>query len=203
VKQDKIEGEEWPTVYGPYPQLPYLTMVVAVRTAGPPAASLASALQREVHRIDPDQPLTDVRPMESIVTRAVAGAKFNTVVLGIFAVIAFVLAAVGIYGVIACDVSERTHEIGIRVALGAQSGDVLKLVVGQGARLAAYGIAAGLAGAFALTRLMTTILYGVKATDGVTFAMISLLLAGVALAASYLPSRRAMALDPVVALRHE
>jgi predicted permease len=203
VKQDKIEGEEWPTVYGPYPQLPYLTMVVAVRSAGPPAGSLASALQREVHRIDPDQPLTDVRPMESIVTRAVAGAKFNTVVLGIFAVIAFVLAAVGIYGVIACDVSERTHEIGIRVALGAQSGDVLKLVVGQGARLAAYGIAAGLAGAFALTRLMTTILYGVKATDGVTFAMISLLLAGVALAASYLPSRRAMALDPVVALRHE
>lgn len=203
VKQDKIEGEEWPTVYGPYPQLPYLTMVVAVRTAGPPAPSLASALQREVHRIDPDQPLTDMRPMENIVDRAVAGARFNTVVFGIFAVIAFVLAAVGIYGVIACDVSERIHEIGIRVALGAQSADVLKLVVGQGARLAAYGIAFGLAGAFALTRLMTTILYGVKATDGATFVMISLLLGGVALAASYLPSRRAMALDPVVALRHE
>jgi len=202
VKPDRIEGEEWPTLYGPYSQLPYLTMVMVVRTAGPPG-SLASALQREVHKLDPDQPLTDMRPMEAIVDRAIAGARFNTLVLGIFAVIAFVLASVGIYGVIACDVSERTHEIGIRLALGAQPGDVLKLVVGQGARLAACGIALGLAAAFALTRLMASMLYSVKATDAVTFALISLLLGAVALAASYLPSRRAMALDPVAALRHE
>jgi len=202
VKPDRIEGEEWPTLYGPYSQLPYLTMVMVVRTAGP-QPSLASAIQREVHQLDPDQPLTDMRPMESIVDRAIAGARFNTLLLGIFAAIAFVLAAVGIYGVIACDVSERTHEIGIRVALGAQSGDVLKLVVGQGARLAACGIALGLAAAFALTRLMASMLYSVKATDAFTFALISLLLGGVALAASYLPSRRAMALDPVAALRHE
>jgi len=202
VKPDRIEGEEWPTLYGPYSQLPYSTMVMVVRTVGP-QPSLASALQREVHRIDADQPLTDMRPMESIVDHAIAGARFNTLVLGIFAVIAFVLASVGIYGVIACDVSERTHEIGLRVALGAQPGDVLKLIVGQGARLAACGIALGLAAAFALTRLMASMLYSVKATDAFTFALISLLLGGVALAASYLPSRRAMALDPVAALRHE
>jgi putative ABC transport system permease protein len=156
-----------------------------------------------VRQVDPDQPLTDVRLMESIVDRAVAGPRFNTLVLGSFAVIAFVLAAVGIYGVIACDVSERTHEIGIRVALGAQSNDVLKLIVGQGARLAGCGIAIGLVAAFALTRLMASMLYSVKATDALTFSLISIGLGGVALAASYLPSRRAMALDPVVALRHE
>ena len=202
VKQDRIEGEEWPTLYGVYGQLPYLTMVVAVRTAGPPSA-LASTLSRVVHEIDPDQPLTDLRPMESIVDSAVSGTRFNAVLLGAFAVIAFVLASVGIYGVIACVVTERTHEIGIRVALGAQSRDVLKLVVGQGARLAAMGIALGLAAAFALTRLMASMLYSVKPTDAFTFVIISLLLGAVALAASYLPSRRAMALDPVAALRHE
>ena len=202
VKQDRIEGEERPTVYAPYAQAPYFTVSMVIKVAGQPL-SLASAVARAIHQLDPDQPVTDVRPMESLVDRALAGARFNVVLLGSFAVIAFVLASVGIYGVIACVVSERIHEIGIRVALGAQPGDVLKLVVGHGARLAAGGIALGLAGAFALTRLMTSMLYGVKASDALTFAAISLLLGGVALAASYLPSRRAMALDPVVALRHE
>jgi putative ABC transport system permease protein len=202
VKQDRVEGEEWPTIYGPFRQMPYLTMTMVLRTAGSPL-SVKSAVEREVHQLDPDQPVTDVRPMESVVDRAIAGARFNTVLLGIFAVIAFLLAAVGIYGVIAFDVSERTHEIGIRMALGAQSNDVLKLIVGHGARLAACGIAVGLAGAFALTRLMATMLYSVKATDAFTFALISLLLGAVALGASYLPSRRAMALNPLAALRHE
>ena len=202
VKADRIEAEDWPTVYSAYPQLPDWTMTLVVRTAGPPL-SVASAVEREVHRLDPDQPVADVRPMESVIDRAVAGARFNTVLLGIFAVAAFVLAAVGIYGVIGYDVSQRTHEIGIRMALGAQSKDVLKLILGQGARLAAYGIAAGLAAAFGLTRLMATMLYGVKATDAYTFGFISLLLGAVALFASYLPSRRATALDPLTALRHE
>ncbi len=116
---------------------------------------------------------------------------------------AFLLAAVGIYGVISYDVTERTHEIGIRMALGAQPAHVLKLILGQGARLAVYGIAAGLLGAAALTRLMGAMLFGVSPTDAQTFALISILLAIVALGASYLPSRRAMALDPVTALRHE
>jgi putative ABC transport system permease protein len=206
VKPDRIESADWPTIYNPYPQAPATTMTMVVRAAGPkgaPPLSLASAVEREVHQLDPDQPVADMRSMEEVVDRAIAGMRFNTVLLGVFAQIAFVLAAVGIYGVISCDVSERTHEIGIRVALGAQSSDVLKLVLGQGARLAGYGIAAGLAGAFGLTRLMATMLYGVTPTDAYTFAAISVLLGAVALAASYLPSRRALALDPVTALRHE
>jgi putative ABC transport system permease protein len=206
VKPERIESQDWPTIYNPYAQVPVTTMTMVVRTAGPkgaPPLSLASAVEREVHQLDPDQPVADVRSMEEVSDRAIAGARFNTVLLGVFAQIAFLLAAVGIYGVISCDVSERTHEIGIRVALGAQPGDVLKLVLGQGARLAGYGIAAGLAAAFALTRLMATMLYGVKATDAYTFVATPVLLGVVALAASYLPSRRALRLDPVTALRHE
>ncbi|MGA2723803.1 MAG: ABC transporter permease [Bryobacteraceae bacterium] len=206
VKPERIESQDWPTIYCPYAQAPSATMVMVVQTAGPegvPPLTLASAVEREVHQLDPDQPVADARSMEDVVDQAIAGARFNTVLLGVFALIAFVLAAVGIYGVISCDVSERTHEIGIRVALGAQPGDVLKLVLGQGARLAGYGIAAGLAAAFALTRLMAAMLYGVKATDAYTFAAIPVLLGAVALAASYLPSRRALGLDPVTALRHE
>ncbi|MBZ5617936.1 MAG: ABC transporter permease [Acidobacteriia bacterium] len=202
VKQDRVENEDWPTIYGPYPQLPYVTMVLVVRTAGSPLA-LASTVEREVHQLDPDQPVADVRSMETLVDQSIAESRFNAVLLGILAAIAFVLAAVGIYGVVSYDVSERTHEIGLRMALGAQSRDVLQLILGQGARLAAFGIASGLAAALALTRLMATMLYGVKATDAYTFAAISLLLGAVALAACYLPSRRAMALDPVTALRHE
>jgi putative ABC transport system permease protein len=202
VKPDRIENQDWPTIYNPYAQVPVTTMIMVVRTARPPL-SLASAVEREVHQLDPNQPVAEMRSMEDVVELAIAGARFNTVLLGVFAEIAFLLAAVGIYGVISCDVSERTHEIGIRVALGAQPGDVLKLVLGHGARLAGYGIAAGLAAAFALTRLMASMLYGVKATDAYTFAAIPVLLGAVALAASYLPSRRALALDPVTALRHE
>jgi putative ABC transport system permease protein len=206
VKPERIESQDWPTIYNPYAQVPVTTMTMVVRTAGPkgaPPLSLASAVEREVHQLDPDQPVADVRSMEEVSDRAIAGARFNTVLLGVFAQIAFLLAAVGIYGVISCDVSERTHEIGIRVALGAQPADVLKLVLGQGARLAGYGIAAGLAAAFVLTRLMAAMLYGVKATDAYTFVATPVLLGVVALAASYLPSRRALRLDPVTALRHE
>jgi putative ABC transport system permease protein len=202
VKPDRIEGEDWPTIYNPYAQAAVGTMTLTVRTAGAPMA-LASALVREVHQLDPDQAAAEVRPMEEIVDQAVSNERFNTILLGVFAVVAFLLAAVGIYGVISYDVSQRSNEIGIRMALGAQASDVLRLVLGQGAKLAVYGIVAGLAGAGALTRLMGAMLFGVKPTDAWTFASISILLAVVALAASYLPSRRAMALDPVTALRHE
>jgi putative ABC transport system permease protein len=141
--------------------------------------------------------------MEDVVDLSVAGARFNTALLASFAVIAFLLAAVGIYGVISYDVSQRTHEIGIRMALGAQPEDVRRMILGQGGRLAVYGIVAGLAGAGILTRWMGTMLFGVNPTDAATFAAISISLAAVALAACYLPSRRAMALEPVAALRHE
>jgi putative ABC transport system permease protein len=202
LKPDRKENKDWATIYNPYPQAPATTMVMVARTGGQPL-SLASTVEREVHRLDPDQPVADVRSMESLVSEAIAGSRFNAVLLGVLAGIAFVLAAGGIYAVIAYDVSERTHEIGLRMALGAQPRDVLQLVVGHGARLAAYGIAAGLSAAVALTRLMASMLYRVEATDAYTFAAISLLLGMVALAACYLPSRRAMALDPVTALRHE
>ena len=202
VKPDRIDGEEWPTIYNPYPQAPAAAMTLAVRTAGPPLG-LASAVTREVHRLDPEQPVADVRPMEEVVNLAVAGARFNTVLLVSFAGVAFLLAAVGIYGVISYDVSQRTNEIGIRMALGAQPEDVRRLILGQGARLAVYGIVAGLLGAGVLTRWMRTMLFGVNPTDAWTYTAVSILLAVVALGASFVPSRRAMALDPVIALRHE
>jgi putative ABC transport system permease protein len=202
VKSDQMNAEDWPTIYSPYPQGPSSAMTLVVRTAGPPL-SLASAITREVHSLDPDQPVADVRTMENVVDQAVAGARFNTALLASFAVIAFLLAAVGIYGVISYDVSQRTNEIGIRMALGAQPEDVRRMILGQGGRLAVYGIVAGLLGASILTRWMGSMLFGVNPTDAATFAGISISLAAVALAASYLPSRRAMALQPVTALRHE
>ena len=202
VRSDRIDGEEWPTIYYPYPQFPSLAMTLAVRTAGSPLG-LASAVTREVHQLDPDQPVADLRPMDDVVDLAVSGARFNTALLMTFGCIAFLLAAVGIYGVISYDVSRRTNEIGVRMALGARPADVRRLVLGQGARLAVYGIAAGLLGAVVLTRWMATMLYDVQPTDAWTFTLISVLLAVVALGASFVPSRRAMALDPLTALRHE
>jgi putative ABC transport system permease protein len=202
VKSERIEGEDWPTIYYPYTQVTPTSMTFVVKTAGNPGGLIAAAA-REIRQMDPGQAMPDILTMEEIVDRAVEGSRFNTVVLAVFAGIAFLLAAVGIYGVMSYDVSQRTGEIGIRMALGAQKRDVLKLVLGQGAKLAAYGIALGQAAAFGLTHLMSAMLYGVNPADAVTFAAISLLLGAVAVAASYLPSRRAMALDPVTALRHE
>jgi putative ABC transport system permease protein len=202
VKDDRIDGEDWPTIYYPYPQFPALAMTLVVRTARNPLG-LASAVTREVHQLDPEQPLADLRPMEEVVDLAVSGARFDTALLMTFACIAFLLAAVGIYGVISYDVSRRTNEIGIRMALGARPADVRRLILGQGARLAVYGIALGLLAAAVLTRWMSTMLYGVRPTDAWTFTVISILLAVVALGASFVPSRRAMALDPLTALRHE
>jgi putative ABC transport system permease protein len=202
VKSEGMEKDDWPTIYQPFAQEPSFSPALVVRTAGPPLA-LASAIQREVRNLDPNQPLADVRTLEEIVSLSYSSARFNTGLLAVFAGIAFVLASVGIYGVISYDVNERVNEIGIRMALGAQPRDLLRLVVGQGARMAGYGIALGLLLSFALTRLMSSMLFGVNPTDAYTFASISILLALVALGASYLPSRRALALNPVSALRHE
>jgi putative ABC transport system permease protein len=202
VKPEGLEGEDWPTVYNPYAQAPASTMAVVVRTGRAPR-SLAEVVEREVHNLDAAQQVAEVRTMEDVVAGVVAEPRFNAALLGIFAQIACLLAAVGIYGVISYDVSQRTHEIGIRAALGAQPAAVLKLILGQGARLAAWGIALGMAAAFALTRLMATLLYQVQPADAWTFSAVPLTLGAVALLASYIPSRRAMALDPMAALRHE
>jgi putative ABC transport system permease protein len=201
IKPVRVQNPDWPTIYLSYRQVPAPTMVLTVRTAGPPLAT-APAAERAVRQLDPDQAIVDLRSMDDVVSSAVAGSRLDTVLLAIFGLIAFSLAAIGIYSVVSYDVGERVQELGIRMALGAGRTHILKLVVGHVARLAALGIALGLAGAFALTRLMSSMLYAVRPRDFFTYAAVSLILGAVALAAGYLPSRRALALDPAAALRH-
>jgi putative ABC transport system permease protein len=141
--------------------------------------------------------------MSAYVSDSVAPRRSNAILLGAFAAVALVLASVGVYGVIAYSVTQRVREIGIRIALGAESGDVIKLIVGRGLALVSVGIVLGLAGALALTRVMSSLLYGVRATDALTFALVTFLLIGVSLLASYIPARRAARVDPMVALRNE
>ena len=175
---------------------------VGVRAKGDPAA-LAQTVRREVQQLDPHQPVYAVTTMEESLARSFSTQRLAALLLGLFAGLACVLAAVGLYGVMSYTVTQRRHEIGIRMALGARPRDVLRLVVGRGMLLAAAGIGLGLVGALAATRLLVSLLYGVSAADPAVYAGISLLLALVALAANYFPARRAMKVDPVVALRHE
>jgi len=203
VKQREWTAEPMREMYLPYLQNPapsYLTLVA--RTTADPL-SLAAAVRNEVWTIDKDVPVSQVASMEQVIAGATGGPRFNLLLLNLFASVALILAAVGIYGVMAYSVSQRTHEIGIRLALGAQTTDVIKLVVGQGMALTLIGVAIGLAAAFAVTRLMSSLLFGVSATDPLTFAVIALLLLLVALVACYLPARRATKVDPMVALRYE
>ncbi|MGH9835268.1 MAG: ABC transporter permease [Blastocatellia bacterium] len=188
------------TIYSPYLGLGFTNLVI--RTANDPV-SLAAALRREVAAIDPNQPVANIKTMERWVSESVAQPRFRTLLLGLFSAMALLLSMVGVYGVMSYAVSQRTHELGIRMALGARAGDVLRLVIRQGMKLALAGVAIGLGAAFALTRLIKDLLFGVRATDPMTFAAIALLLAGVALLACYLPARRATKVDPMIALRHE
>jgi putative ABC transport system permease protein len=203
VKPESIEGDDWLTLYTSYAQAPRPSMMTLVVRSGLPPEGLSHAAERAIQQLDADEPVADPRPMASVVDDAIARARFNTLLLAIFAQIAFVLAAVGVYGVVSYDVSQRTGEIGLRLALGAQRGDVMRAILAQAAGLAGLGITCGLAGAWGLTRLMASMLYDVKPTDEFTFMTIPLLLGGVVLLAGYIPSRRAMALDPAMALRHE
>jgi putative ABC transport system permease protein len=177
-------------------------MTLAVRTSIEPM-NLANTIRQEVWALDRNTPITGVRTIEQILSTVTGRPRFNMILLGIFASVALGLAAVGIYGVLSYSVTQRTHEIGIRIALGAQARGVLQLVVGQGMKLAMIGVGLGLMGALAVTRLMKTMLFGVSATDPLTFALIALLLAGVALLACWIPARRATKVDPMVALRYE
>ena len=177
-------------------------LMVAVQTSTTPEA-LTAAIRDQVRALDPDQPVTSIRTMDQLLSRTLSEARFSLLLFGLFAALALVLAAIGIYGVMATAVTQRTHEIGLRMALGAQKRDVLRLVIGEGMILVVIGIAAGLASAVALTRLMSTLLFGVSATDPMTLALITLLLAVVALLACFIPARRATKVDPMVALRYE
>ncbi len=188
--------------YFPFAQIPGGGMTVILKAAGDPN-QLIAAVRQQVKAIDPDQPIYSVRTMDDIRSESVAPERLNLTLLSIFAGLALVLAVVGIYGVMSYTVTQRTHEIGIRMAIGAQPRDVFRMVIGQGMMLAFIGVVCGLIGAFGLTRLMASMLFGVEPTDPVTFAAIAVLLTGVALVACYVPGRRATKVDPVVSLRYE
>jgi putative ABC transport system permease protein len=203
VKYSGLNEAAQPALYTPFQQnLWWRSMYLAVKAVGDPLG-LVNSVRNEVWALDRDLPVSQIKTMDQLMSEAVAESRAYTLLLGALGAVALLLAAVGIYGVMAYAVTQRTHEIGVRLALGAQSGAVLRLVVGAGMKLALLGMAIGLLAAFALTRLMSRLLFGVSATDPVTFALIALLLMGVALLACYLPARRAMKVDPMIALRCE
>jgi putative ABC transport system permease protein len=200
VRQYGLAMEPLAEMYVPNTALWQANLVV--RTAGDPLA-LVSGVRSAVLQVDEDQPLANVKTMDQYVSASTASNRFQTLLLATFAAVALLLAAVGIYGVVAYSVTQRTHEFGVRLALGAGSGDVLRLVLGHGMRLALIGVAVGTAAALALTRFAASLLFGVSATDPATFLGVAALLAVVTLAACYVPARRATKVDPMVALRYE
>ena len=172
------------------------------RTAGAPSSATRSIREAQA-QVDSTAVIFDARPMEEIVSNSIAKQRLTMILLSAFSALALVLSAVGIYGVISYLTGQRTHEIGIRVALGASTSDVLRMILGEGMRITLVGVAIGVAAALALTRLIAKVIYGVSAYDPLTFLGVAILLIGVALLACYLPARRAMRVDPIIALRYE
>jgi putative ABC transport system permease protein len=202
VHEMGLDAVPEPAVYWPHPELVMSAMTVLVRTSSDPLA-LVSAARGELQKLDPELPMAAVATMDQLLADSLSRSRFTMLLLGIFAAVALLLAAVGIYGLIAYSVTQRTQELGIRIALGAQRRDVLRLVLAQGTRLTLLGLSLGLLAALALSRLLATLLFGVTATDPLTFAGVAALLAFVALLACFLPARRATRVDPLVALRYE
>jgi ABC-type antimicrobial peptide transport system permease subunit len=202
VKQDSLDSNPRIAFYLPHAQFPTRAMTVAFRSSVDPAAMVTS-VKEQLRNLDPDLPMYYVRTMQQRVDESLARRRFLMLLLGGFAGIALILATIGIYGVMAYLVNQGTREIGIRMALGASRRNILSLVVRRGMALALSGVTIGLAAAFLFTRLMQSLLFGVDATDPITFAAISLLLFLIALLASYIPARRATRIDPMVSLRCE
>jgi putative ABC transport system permease protein len=202
VKDEDLDEEAEMTSYRPFAQEPWWSMALVVRTASDPV-QFTQAIRNEVRSLDAEQPVYNIKTMEQIVDESISAKRLAMLMLGFFAFGALLLAAIGIYAVMSYAVTSRSHEIGIRMALGAQPRDILRLIIQQGLVLTLIGVGLGLLGAFALTRAMTEILYGVNATDPLTFGGISLLLSIVAFAACYIPARRATRVDPMIALRYE
>jgi putative ABC transport system permease protein len=203
IKQEELGSPTRPEMYVPYQQVPWFGVALVIRTAGADAISLQKSLQQAIWEVDKDLPVSTPETLEHHLARLVAEPRLYTVLLAVFAAVALILASVGIYGVISYSVTERTHEIGVRMALGAEARNVVSLVVRQGMMLALTGVGLGLGVAFALTRVMSSLLFGVRATDPLTFLIVSILLTGVALGACFVPALRATKVDPMVALRHE
>lgn len=177
-----------------------MTLAIRARDAAP---GLVEEVKKQIWSLDNQIPVSDVHTMEELLSVSLAQQRFNMLLLGLFAALALILAAVGIYSAMSYSATQRTHEIGIRTALGAQRRDILRLVMNDGAKIALFGITIGIAGALSLTRLMASLLFEVKPTDPATFVAVAILLAFVTLAACYIPARRAMRVDPMVALRYE
>jgi len=202
AREDALEKEPGPEMFVPYLQQPSFSMTFMLRTESSPLM-LAGSVREAVLSIDKNQPLSDTTTMEEVIAKSVAPRRFRMLLLGLFALLALSLAMIGVYGVIAYSSTQRTHEFGVRIALGADRQDILRLVVRQGFKLALLGVTMGVAGALLLTRFLSGLLYEVSPHDPLTFAGVAALLMLVALAASYIPARRAMKLDPIVALRYE
>jgi predicted permease len=202
VHQMGLDTAPEPTVYWPHPELVMSGMTILVRTANDPLA-LVSTVRNELQKLDPELPMAAVATMDQLLADSLSRSRFTMLLLGIFSAVALVLAAVGIYGLIAYSVTQRTQELGIRIALGAQRHDVLRLVLAQGTRLTLLGVTLGVFAALALSRLLASMLFGVSATDPLTFAGVAALLGVVALLACFIPARRATRVDPIVALRYE
>jgi putative ABC transport system permease protein len=202
TKPRSLEAEPVAELYMPFAQQPEPFISLMIRTTNDPA-TVAAAVRNEVLALDKDQPVYSIRTLDDVLSEAVAAPRFRTLLFAVFAAVALILAAVGVYGVMSYSVTQRTHEIGVRMALGARPRDVLRLVVRHGFALALAGIAIGIIASYFLTKLLSSLLFEVSATDTLTFVAISALLTGVALAACTVPARRAMKVDPMVALRYE
>ena len=202
VNRSGLDRVPRPATYLSQTQTPFRTMTVVVRTELDPL-DMAAAARQALWALDPDQPITSVSTMDAVLAETVAQRRFNMILLGVFASVALVMAAAGVYGVMAYSVAQRARELGIRIALGARGGDVLRMVVGQGMRLAGLGVVAGLIGAAALSRLIASLLFGVSPTDVVTFAVVALGLIAVAAVACFVPARRATRADSMLAIRSD
>ena len=203
VRNLNLGDEPEPEMYFDYRQFFFapFAMTLVLRTLAADPAQVAAAAQREIRAVAPDQPIADVKTMGDVVSGNVSQPRFYTLLLGIYAAIALLLAATGLYGVLSCAVSQRLQEIGIRLALGASKGSIFRLVMGHALMLVSIGTLLGLAGSWALTRLIAAQLYRTQATDPATFAVVAGLMIALALAATYIPARRALKVDPATALR--
>jgi len=202
IKHRRLDAEPKPELYFPYSQYPGTFMTLITKTNSEPVKFI-SAIRDQVRSLDSDQPVFDVKTMDERLSGSVAVNRFIMLLIGVFACVATLLAAVGIYGLMAYTVSQRTHEIGIRMALGAGADDVIKLVLVRGLRLVLSGMGIGVAGALGLTRVMESLLFDVSTTDPLMFAIISAVLTGVALMSCFLPAFKAVNIDPMIALRYE